>query len=356
MNLKLLSHAEQVAVHLRSEITGGRWRKVLPGVHNLSKTLGVNHNTIHAALKLLEEEGMLAGQGRGRPRQITLQQTAMRTRPLQVKILCYEFSDRRLPYGADLLAKLQAAGFAADFAPKSLEDLGFNVKSVAHFVEKHPADAWVVIAGTREILEWFADGPVPVLALFGRHTQLPIASSTPLKGPALVSAVRKLLDMGHRRIVMLARKERRKPYPGPLEQKFLDELKAHGQMVGKYNLPDWDEHPAGLRAALDSLFRHTPPTALIMPEPAVFVASELYFSLLGISVPEQVSLLCLDFDPMFTWFDPQVSHIQWSLQPVLNRVVRWATHVANGKEDKRQTTFKAKFVEGGTIGPAPKSA
>ena len=273
---------------------------------------------------------------------------------MRVKILCYEYSDRGLPFGAQLLAKLQEAGFAADFAPKSLQDLGMKVKSVARFVEKHPADAWVIIAGTREILNWFANGPVPALALFGRHTQLPIAASSPLKGPALVSVVGKLIDMGHRRIVMLSREERRKPYPGPLEQKFLDEMEAHGLMTGKYNLPDWDEHTAGLRTALDSSFRNTPPTALIIPEPAVFVATRLYLSQMGISIPKQVSVVCTDFDPIFKWFDPQVSHIHWSLQPVLNRVVRWATNVSHGKLDKRQTTFKAKLVEGGTIGPAPK--
>ncbi|MBT8045313.1 MAG: substrate-binding domain-containing protein [Verrucomicrobiae bacterium] len=355
MLLQLRSHAEQTAAYLRSELEAGRWRNLLPGVHNLSKVLGVNHNTIHAALQLLEDEGLLSGQGRGRPRRITLPPEVKKTRSLRVKILCYERLDRGQAYSTELLARLQADGFAADFASKSLQDLGHNAKSVARYVEKRPADAWVIIAGNREILKWFAASPIPAFALFGRHTGLPIASSSPLKGPALVSVVERLVEMGHRRIVMMTRKERRYPRPGPLEQKFLDSLEARDFTVGKYNLPDWEEHPAGLHACLKTLFEHTPPTAIIISEPAVYVATDRFLSQHGIRVPEKVSLICCDFDPVFKWFDPEVSHIKWNLPPVVSRVVRWATNIAQGKEDHRQATYKAKWVKGGTTGPVAKS-
>ena len=36
----------------------------------------------------------------------------------------------------------------------------------------------------------------------------------------------------------------------------------------------------------------------------------------------------------------------------LNRIVRWANNVSQGKEDQRQTLTKIEFVEAGTIGPA----
>jgi hypothetical protein len=37
---------------------------------------------------------------------------------------------------------------------------------------------------------------------------------------------------------------------------------------------------------------------------------------------------------------------------VANRIVRWVRNISQGKEDTRQTTIKAEFIEGGTIGPA----
>jgi hypothetical protein len=38
---------------------------------------------------------------------------------------------------------------------------------------------------------------------------------------------------------------------------------------------------------------------------------------------------------------------------MVNRIVRWANNIRHGKEDTRQTTIKAEFIEGGTVGPTP---
>ena len=51
---------------------------------------------------------------------------------------------------------------------------------------------------------------------------------------------------------------------------------------------------------------------------------------------------------------PSVAHIRWDYRPVLRRIVRWTNNIARGKEDRRQTSTKAEFVEGGTVGLAPK--
>jgi hypothetical protein len=40
-------------------------------------------------------------------------------------------------------------------------------------------------------------------------------------------------------------------------------------------------------------------------------------------------------------------------RPVANRIVRWVSNISQGKEDTRQTSIKAEFIEGGTVGPAP---
>jgi DNA-binding GntR family transcriptional regulator len=74
MALHFLSHAQQLAAHLRSEILQGKWSDSMPGILLLEKELGVNRNTIDAALKLLEKEGLLKGQGAGRKRRIVLQE------------------------------------------------------------------------------------------------------------------------------------------------------------------------------------------------------------------------------------------------------------------------------------------
>ena len=72
MALPLFSHSKQVAAHLRGEILKGRWSGAMPGILALGRDLRVNHNTIDAALRLLEGEGLLVAQGKGRSRRIAL--------------------------------------------------------------------------------------------------------------------------------------------------------------------------------------------------------------------------------------------------------------------------------------------
>ena len=245
-------------------------------------------------------------------------------------------------------------GHAVAFAAKTLTDLNFDVNRVKRYVRDHPSDAWVVIAGSRAVLEWFARGDVPVFALAGRSAGLPIAGATIRKSPAITRAVSRLVDLGHSRVVMLVREDRRKPMPGGQEQAFLDGLEAHGIRTGSYNLPDWEDTIDDFHRCLDSLFDRTPPTALIIDEASLFFAVLQFLAQRGLSAPRNVSLVCLDPNPCFTWSRPGIAHIRWHPRPVVARVVRWAYHVARGKDDRRNTPIKAEFVEGGTIGPVPK--
>jgi len=188
--------------------------------------------------------------------------------------------------------------------------------------------------------------------MFGRFTGLTIASSSPQTSPAMQEAVRRLVAHGHRRIVLLVGEDRRKPFPSLFEQRFLEELQAQGLPVGQYNLPDWEHHADGLRACLDRLFASTPPTALIFGETRFFVAGQQYLARRGIHAPEDISLVCSDQDPSFEWCRPAIAHFHWDFEPLVRRVIRWADNIAHGRKDKRQVLFDAKFIQGGTIGPA----
>lgn len=347
---RALTSVEQLAMHLRTEILAGSLGDTLPGINRLAKELAVSPKTIIAAVAQLEHEGLLRGQGeRRRCKVVPVIGKAKST--LRVGILLYESADKNLPHKVDLLHCLQEAGHAPFFAERSLHDLGMDVDRVAAFVEKTKVDAWVISAGSKEILEWFSGQPVPAFAQFGRPSGLPIAAMGIRKSPAMISAVRKMIELGHRRIVMLAREERRKPQPAIFEQAFLDELEAHGIATGSYHLPEWEQSIVGFHRCLDSLFKHTPPTALIITEPPLFISARDHLAQKGILSPRDVSLLCDDPDFAFSWCDPPISHIGWDSGPVVRRIVRWADKVARGVVDKRQGYTMAEFVEGGTIGP-----
>jgi len=125
-------------------------------------------------------------------------------------------------------------------------------------VKENDADAWVVASGSREVLQWFSEQALPVFALYGRHMTLPIAASGPSKSVAMTAAVRRLAGMGHRRIVNLAREERRKPEPGLLERNFLAALEDCGIRTGAYHLPDWEDNRAGFHRMAEGKHRPCP--------------------------------------------------------------------------------------------------
>ncbi len=250
----------------------------------------------------------------------------------------------------DLLHRLQESGHEAAFAPRTMRDLGMDAGRIARFAEATEAGAWVVVAGPREVLEWFSRQQTPAFALFGRASSVPLASTAPRRSEVYREVVDRLVTLGHRRVVLLVRNDRRKPSPGWEEQLILEELRARGIRTGPYNLPDWDDSPAGLKRLIDSLFRHTPPTALLIDEAALLVAVRDHLSRKGILAPDHVSLVCCDPDPVFDWCRPPVSHIDWDPRPLIRRVVKWAGNVSRGKDDRRRSHSKARFVPGGTIG------
>lgn len=347
-----LSTPAQLAAHLREEILRGALRDELPGHRLLAGRMGVNHKTMREALRLLEGQGFLVPQGGGRRCLIRLPEGRAPS-GFRVTILPFEEEDRQVAYHRDILDRLDRAGHAVAFADKSLSDLDFDVKRLARFVRKHPTDAWVVVAGSRAVLEWFAEQPIPAFAMFGRSSGLPMAGATVRKSAGMADAVRRLVDYGHRRIVMLVREDRRKPYPGGLEQTYLDTLETLGIKTGSYNLPDWTDTVDDFHRCLDSLFGHTPPTALLIDEAPLFFAAQQFLAERNLVAPRDLSMLSLDQNVCFNWCRPSIAHIRWRSRPLVSRIVRWADNVARGGEDRRNTPIKAEFVDGGTIGPVP---
>jgi DNA-binding LacI/PurR family transcriptional regulator len=242
--------ASQVASFLRDGIQRRIFATEIPGIHHLASELKVNHKTVTKVLEILEEEGVLVSQGRGKRRGI--------------------------------------------------------------------------------------------------------ASAGPVMAPALVSIVARLVELGHRRVVMLSREMRRVPEPAEVETTFLECLGKHGISLGDYHLPQWHESCEGFQQWLESLFKLTPPTALILHEAHQVVAVLPFIARRGIRVPEDLSLVFVDCDHRLRGCRPTIAQIRLDVLEVAACVDQWVDDLSTGRADRRQIGIKWKFVEGGTIGPAPK--
>lgn len=338
---------------LRQGMFAGRCKATLPGRDSLAVELGCSHWTVEEAMQQRAREGLLASQGAGKKRRIVLSGDSTPARPLQVKILLYEKSDRRTDYLVELLHLLKNAGHEAGFAANTMRGLDMSLQRITKFAEATLADAWVIVAGPRNVLDWFAKRETPAFALFGRTLEVSMASSMLVKADVYAEVVRQLVGLGHRRIVNIVREDRRRPTPSFLDRFFLEQLAKHGIQTGSYKLPDWEDTPEGLQKLLDSLFQRTPPTAMLLDEPALFHAAKDHLARKGFHAPGDVSLVCCDPDPTLEWFRPSITHIGWDAAPLIRRVVQWTDHISRGKDDRHKTGIKAKLISGGTIEPVP---
>jgi DNA-binding LacI/PurR family transcriptional regulator len=351
-----LSAVEQTANHLREGLRQGLWRGTLPGVVPLAKTLNVSRGTLLGALRLIESEGRINVHGGGRNR--TINPRGVGRAQWRVGIFRCDPTRDAGPQLSKLLYlaqhDLEAAGHAVFFTAKSQAQLFHKTANIVRLVGKKPADAWIVEGGNRDLLEWFAGQSVPTLALYGRSEGLPLARTGPDLLPPLIAATRQLLALGHRRIVSICHRDRRQPTLGNTERAFLDELAAHGIVTGDYNLPDWENSPEGFTTLLKGLFRHTPPTALIVYEIPWAISAAQFLGQNGIRIPTDVSLISSEYDVSLAWCHPPVAHIRWDSELIIRRIVRWVDAVRKGRADLRTINFPAVFVPADSIGPVPK--
>ena len=130
MELKpFLTVSEQVASFVRGEVERGRWRGTVPGMNQLAKELGVNSKTVASALRQLEQEGYLQGQGSGRNRRVA-QQIGPGPRPMLIGILPYDPTDRHSEDLSKLQHALVEAGHAVAFPKKTLTEIGLFLQLI----------------------------------------------------------------------------------------------------------------------------------------------------------------------------------------------------------------------------------
>ena len=352
---------ELAATRLRDGMLEGRWSGSLPGVLRLAAELDVSPHTVRRALRQLEAEGALTGCGLGRSRSIAAPGRAKASPGrLRVAILRHDANLEDNPQTSLILTEiahsLEAAGHEVSFCKKSQIELKHDVRRLTRQLADTSADAWIVEAGSRPLLEWCSNQRTSCLALYGRATNQPLASAGVNAESAYRAATRHLVALGHRRIVLIVREPLRQPTPGLCPRAFLAELSEHGIQTSSYNLPDWEETPKGFTHLLESLFRKTPPTALIIDETPRFIAAVAYLVRRGIDVPGQVSLVSTDCDGSLGWCYPEFAHMRWDNRIIVRRVVRWVDAVRKGKPDRNLTNYPAEFIPGASTGPVRKGS
>ena len=355
------SAIDQAEHFLREGVAAGRWRGRLPGERELAIELGIGRTTLRGALLRLEKDGVVAVGGKSSGRTITGAEPppTSRRKSLRIGILLHPGSVSSLGPAKDelvaIMLALQGAGHVCLPVAQTVQVDKNRTGGLSRLVKSTVADAWIVQLGTVEVLAWFAERSLPVLTLGGRRTDA-FAHVGSDHVPALREAVRRLVATGHRRIVFIGSHVSRLPTPGVRVRTFLAELEAAGIRHGTFNVPDWDDTPEGLATLLESLFRVTPPTALLLGTTMIAEGVVSFLAGKRLRVPEEVSFVVLDEGHSLRWalhgrLPACVVEPGYAL--AAQHILRWLEGVALGYPGRDQLSLPTRLVSGDTMGPAP---
>jgi DNA-binding LacI/PurR family transcriptional regulator len=249
---------------------------------------------------------------------------------------------------------IEVSGNVCVFTRKTQAELRDDPTRIARLVQETRASAWLLVSASLAVVKWFEAQSFPVLAWGGRVAGTSISSCAVDIAPALRQAIRELGRLGHKRVVMIGPAMWRHPCLGTgFVRAFLDELSALGVRWSEYNLPDWEETPEGLKNLLESLFRVTPPQALIVDHASRLPAILGILARRGLRVPKDISLACIHQDASLSWCDPPIAHMCYDDTLPIRYILKWVQMTVTGKVERKHFNFPAEFDPAGSIGLVP---
>ncbi len=355
--LKKQSLPDLIYEKLKGDIAAKRRKGALPGSRTLASEFGVARKSVIAAIDRLREEGLLQANG---PRKMTIR-GGSRTRSERVYnvaiITATPFEDMRPSeqlFLVSLMREIEAAGYSCEMPVMPVEDKEENLEKIARWLKKQHADIFLPHEFNRKTLELFASQPVPMFAFGGQVLKLPIAGCGCQIHDAAEECFRELKKLGHSRIVLALPANYRNP-EARLARLLREIFGVTESGIHSYALPEWEDTPEGLHALLKELFRVTPPTALVLQSGVHARAAITFLSKQGLRVPEDVSVITIDYDSTLHWQFPECtfSRIDSGNEAMIRQCMKWLRAVQSGKIPAPAfQIIPGPFVPGNSIGPA----
>jgi len=343
---------------LRQFLAEGEWKERLPGERSLALRIGVSRPTLHEALLALEKEGVLRRRAKA-AWQILATPGAIARGPRKVIFLSpfklENFDAFALHQYTVLSGHLAERGHETEAIRLPSAGKGGSTRMLADLSRQNRPDAWVLYRCSPATQAWFAQSGLPAVVMGSAPHDLNLRSIDVDYRAAGRHAMATLLRLGHQpdRIVFVMPAEK---LLGHAEAEAgINE--ALGDRAGHARVTTVGSDPADLCAKLDVLWRSTPPTALIVLRPLHTITVTSHLSRKRVRIPEEVSLVALDDNPVLGRLVPVPSHYRKDIAhfaALLRRSLEQA--MAGRHSGPRAIRIIPELEKAETLQPPPKGA
>ncbi|MBN8459075.1 MAG: LacI family DNA-binding transcriptional regulator [Verrucomicrobia bacterium] len=345
--------SKRVESALEAAIKAGELGPQLPGIRDLESMLGVSRTSIQPALNALVAKGMLVQAGPRRRIRVANDVGTGSGKAAARKILMLESSKlgSRMMISTVIAASLAnrpaAKNWIIDHQVIKADQSRSNVKRWQRLLDSSGADALIVVAGTRNTLDWASGCGVPVLALGGDTSGFPIPAVGYDSDAMATMALDRLLATGHRDICFPLG-VRSPSYVGEMERAMIDAFARHG--VGfqpKLHFPQWHSNvPEAWREGLHWRFGSRRPDALVLANVRVYQTCLGVLMELGLKVPDDLSLVVLGEQSELTWFHPIPASFDLDPLRLADKIASW---IDSPKNEQSSFILQPKWLDGGSI-------
>lgn len=319
-----LTLSGQAAAAIRKAIAANLWQDFLPSERQLCALLQVSRPTIRTALLTLANERRIEIRHGKRVRLLRGARAGQPAAHRLITLVSHQPLSRQPTHAyqgiSEMRAQLAKHGFTTGEFVCPEHAASTQRRKLEAFVTQHRPFCCVLLSVGREVQQWFAQRSIPALVLGSCHTDVTLPSLDVDYRAVCRHAAGVFCRQGHERIAFVVPDS---GVAGDLasETGFLEGAGSRpGLPAIRPEVVRHDGTVADLAGRLQVLFRApAPPTALLVAKPNHTLAVIAHLLQHGIRVPEQVSLIARDHDPLF---ENVLSHYAFAGETFAHRLSR----------------------------------